>query len=170
MGRGRFLTTLAKENPGINYIGLEIKEEVLLVAARKAVEEEINNMAFIWGDVEELLNYFSSQEIERVYINFCDPWPKNRWYKRRLTYRGFLAKYKEILAKEGQVHFKTDNKGLFEFSLNQFCADKWQLQNISLDLYKNPPVDNVATEYELKFKEQGLDIYRLEAVVNKSSD
>lgn len=162
IGRGRFITTLAQNNPQINYIGLELKEEVLLVAVKKAVEEGLNNIAFIWGDVKELANYFSPEELERIYINFCDPWPKNRWAKRRLTHRGFLAIYQRLLNSQGQIHFKTDNKELFEFSLNELAGDKWQLQNITLDLYRNPLEDNVATEYELKFKEQGMEIYRLE--------
>src|SRR5690554_4293203 len=96
IGRGRFITTLAKNNPQINYIGLELKEEVLLVAVKKAVEEGINNIAFLWGDVQQLANYFGHEELARIYINFCDPWPKKRWAKRRLTHRGLLAIYQRL--------------------------------------------------------------------------
>ncbi|NMA02884.1 MAG: tRNA (guanosine(46)-N7)-methyltransferase TrmB [Clostridia bacterium] len=163
-GKGRFITTLAQNNPHINYIGLELKEEVLLMGVKKAVEQNLNNIAFIWGNVQELDNYFAPEELARIYINFCDPWPKKRWAKRRLTHRTFLANYRKLLNDQGQIHFKTDNKDLFEFSLNEFVDDKWQLQNITLDLYKNPPEDNIATEYELKFKEKGMPIYRLEAL------
>lgn len=162
MGRGRFITTQAQNNPHINYIGIELIEEVLLVGVKRAVEQSLENIAFIWGNVQELANYFGPEELARIYINFCDPWPKNRWAKRRLTHRGFLASYRKLLNEEGEIHFKTDNQELFEFSLNELVDDKWQLQNITLDLYRNPPADNVATEYEQKFQEQGMKIYRLE--------
>ncbi len=163
-GKGRFITALAQNNSQINYIGLELKEEVLLMGVKKAVEQNLENIAFIWGNVQELEKYFAPGELARIYINFCDPWPKKRWAKRRLTHRRFLASYKNLLNDQGQIHFKTDNKELFEFSLNEFVDEKWQLQNITLDLYKNPPEDNIATEYELKFKEKGMPIYRLEAL------
>jgi tRNA (guanine-N7-)-methyltransferase len=130
---------------------------------RKAVEEELNNMAFIWGNAGELLNYFAPREIERIHINFCDPWPKARWYKRRLTYKGYLDIYREILCPGGQVFFKTDNEALFEFTLNEFNKVLWGLHDISLDLHSNPSRDIVATEYEMKFLSQGFKIYHLGA-------
>ena len=95
-GRGKFITTLAKENPDINYIAMEIKEEVLLKAVEKAAEQNLTNIYFIWGDVNQIEEYFDKGELERVYINFCDPWPKKRWAKRRLTHTSFLNKYYNI--------------------------------------------------------------------------
>ena len=163
MGKGRFITTLAKNNPQLNYLGLEIKEEVILAGVKKAVDEKLENLAFIWGDVKELLEYFSLGAIQRIYINFCDPWPKARWINRRLTYRGFLKLYGQLLAPAGQLFFKTDNPQLFEFTLKELSQEGWLLEQVYLDLYANPPDDNVATEYELKFVEQGLRIYHLVA-------
>ena len=169
-GRGKFITTLAKENPNINYIAMEIKEEVLLKAVEKAVENESKNIVFLWTDVSDILEYFDKGEISRIYINFCDPWPKKRWAKRRLTHSGFLSKYYNILNDNGEVHFKSDNEGLFEFTLNEFCNNPWNLKNICLDLGNNEDVYNVTTEYEDKFMSQGMKIYRCEAqkVINPS--
>lgn len=162
-GRGKFITTLAKQNPNINYIAMEIKEEVLLKAVEKADEANLNNILFIWGNVNSILDYFDKGEVSRVYVNFCDPWPKTRWSKRRLTHSNYLNKYKEILNDEGEVHFKTDNQDLFEFSLNEIASNDWLLKNISLDLAKNENIENVTTEYEDKFMSQGMKIYRCEA-------
>ena len=161
-GRGKFITTLAKENPDINYIAMEIKEEVLLKAVEKAAEQNLTNIYFIWGDVNQIEEYFDKGELERVYINFCDPWPKKRWAKRRLTHTNFLNMYREILNPEGEIHFKTDNEGLFEFSLNEIASNNWVLKNISLNL-ANSDFENVTTEYEDKFMSQGLKIFRCEA-------
>lgn len=162
-GRGKFITTLAKQNPNINYIAMEIKEEVLLKAVEKADEANLKNILFIWGNVNSILDYFDKGEVSRVYVNFCDPWPKTRWSKRRLTHSNYLNKYKEILNDEGEVHFKTDNQDLFEFSLNEIASNDWLLKNISLDLAKNENIENVTTEYEDKFMSQGMKIYRCEA-------
>ena len=103
-----------------------------------------------------------------MYINFCDPWPKKRWAKRRLTHTNFLQKYYHILKDDGEVHFKSDNEKLFEFTLNEFCNNPWKMKNISLDLANNEDIENITTEYEDKFISQGLKIYRCEAqkVVN----
>ncbi|NLT94302.1 MAG: tRNA (guanosine(46)-N7)-methyltransferase TrmB [Clostridia bacterium] len=162
-GKGTFISTMAQQCPQSNYIGLELKEEILLTAIRKALGLNLPNLAFIWGDAKNLTDYFMPGELERIYINFCDPWPKTRHAKRRLTHANFLNIYNRLLIKGGEVHFKTDNQNLFEFSLNQFCEQGWQLKNITLDLYRKLPENNVATEYEQKFVEQGLKIYRLEA-------
>ena len=163
-GRGKFLTTLAKQNPNINYIAMEMKEEVLLKAVEKAVENELNNILFIWGDVNNILDYFDKGELSIVYINFCDPWPKKRWYKRRLTYRGFLENYKKLLNDDGEIHFKTDNEKLFEFSLNEFSEANLKLKNITLDLANSDYEGNVTTEYEDKFMSYGMKIYRVEGL------
>ncbi|WP_250675698.1 tRNA (guanosine(46)-N7)-methyltransferase TrmB [Paraclostridium ghonii] len=163
-GRGKFITTLAKQNPNINYIAMEIKEEVLLKAVEKAVENNLTNIKFVWGDVNNILTYFEKSELSRIYVNFCDPWPKKRWNKRRLTYRGFLENYKMLLNKEGEIHFKTDNEKLFEFSLNEFCEADLKLKNITFDLANSEFDDNVTTEYEDKFMSYGMKIYRVEGM------
>lgn len=160
-GRGKFITTLAKQNPNINFIAFEIKEEVLLKAVQKAYEDNLDNILFAWANVENILDYFCENEISRVFINFCDPWHKKRWAKRRLTHKNFLDKYIFILDEECEIHFKTDNESLFEFSLNEM-ASKFLLKNISLDL-ANSDIENITTEYEDKFMAQNMKIYRLEA-------
>ena len=155
-GRGKFITTHAKNNP-----------EVLLKAVEKAHEANLNNILFVWGNVNNILDYFEEKEISRVYVNFCDPWPKKRWAKRRLTHSSFLEKYDTILKDDGELHFKTDNRDLFEFSLNEIAASDWMLKNISLDLAKNTEIENITTEYEDKFMSQGMQIYRCEAKKRK---
>lgn len=162
-GRGKFITTLAKQNPNINYIAMEIKEEVLVKAVEKAIDNNLNNILFVWGNVNNILDYFEDGEISRVYVNFCDPWPKTRWAKRRLTHTNFLNMYDKVLDKEGELHFKTDNEKLFEFSLNEIASNNWRLKNISLDLVNSQFEGNVTTEYEDKFMSQGMKIFRCEA-------
>lgn len=162
-GKGTFINTLAARNSQINYLGVEKVEDVLLKAVQKCYTNNLPNLAFLWIDVNNIVDYFSPGEVDRLYINFCDPWPKNRHTKRRLTYKEFLLMYKKILSDQGEIHFKTDNEGLFEFSLNEFSDQGWRLKNISLDLYKNLPDDNIATEYEEKFVQKGNKIFRLEA-------
>lgn len=162
MGRGKFLTTLAKQHKDINFIGMEMKEEVLLKAVEKAHENHLNNILFIWGDANKILELFEEGEIDRVFINFCDPWPKRRWAKRRLTHTRFLENYKKLLTNQGEIHFKTDNEKLFEFSLNEFAGADLKLKNISLNLAESDFENNVTTEYEDKFMNQGLKIYRCE--------
>ncbi len=161
-GRGKFLTTLAKQNPNINFIAMEIKEEVLIKAVQKADEGELENILFIWGNVQNILEYFEEKEISRLFINFCDPWPKKRWAKRRLTHSGFLDMYNKVLSDDGEIHFKTDNEKLFEFSLNEISQYGLKLQNVSLDLANSEFEGNVTTEYEDKFMNQGMKIYRCE--------
>ncbi len=163
-GRGKFITTLAQQNPDINYIALEIKEEVLLRAVEKADGLKLSNIAFIWGNVEFFDLYFSDKELSRIYINFCDPWPKKRYAKRRLTHSNFLELYRKKLKNDGEINFKTDNRDLFEFSLNEISSNDWMLKNISLDLANSDFDFNVTTEYEDKFMSLGQAIYRLEAV------
>lgn len=162
-GRGKFITTLAKNNPNINYIAMEIKEEVLVKAVEKAHENNLENIIFVWGNVCDIESYFDKNELSRIYINFCDPWPKKRWAKRRLTSRNFIEKYKNILNENGEIHFKTDNEKLFEFSLNEFVDCDLKLKNISLDLKNSDFLENVTTEYEDKFMNLGMKIYRVEA-------
>ena len=166
MGKGKFVSTLARQNPHINYIGIEVIEEVLLDAVKRMNRAEgiPDNLRLVWINASLLEDLFAPGEVDCVYLNFSDPWPKTRHAKRRLTHKGFLDQYAAVLKAEGQVHFKTDNQGLFEFSLNEFSACDWKLQNIQLDMYKKLPEGNVSTEYETKFHNQGMPIYRLEAV------
>lgn len=164
IGKGKFINSLAKKNPQINYVGVEIVEEVLLKGIEKSFQGGLApNLAYIWANAENLQEIFNDNEVEKIYLNFSDPWPRKRHAKRRLTHKRFLQVYKDILTEDGVVQFKTDNIELFEFSLNEFANEQWRLQNISLDLYKNLPEDNVATEYETKFVSRGMKIYKLEA-------
>ncbi len=166
MGKGRFISTMARQHQEINFIGVEVIEEVLLDAVKRMNRAEgiPENLRLVWMNASLLEELFAPGEVDRIYLNFSDPWPKTRHAKRRLTYQTFLRQYQTILKPEGQIHFKTDNQGLFEFSLNEFSACGWRLQHIQLDMYRKLPEDNVATEYELKFQKQGLPIYRLEAI------
>lgn len=166
-GRGKFITTLAKENPQINFIAMEIKEEVLVKGVEKAFENDLDNVLFVWGDVNKIEEYFDKEELSRVYVNFCDPWPKSRWAKRRLTHRNFLEKYKSLLKEDGQICFKTDNEKLFEFSLNEFSEANLKLKNITLNLVESNFEENVTTEYEEKFMSQGMKIFRVEGHIKK---
>lgn len=166
-GKGRFITQTAANNLNINHIAIEREKVVLAVAARRAREMlgADNRLVFMELDAEELFEYFKPGEIDRLYINFCDPWPrKKKWAKRRLTHVNFLRLYESLGVPE--IFFKTDNRILFEFSINQFSERGWVMRNVSLDLHdsdlhKNG--DNVMTEYEEKFSAFG-PIYRLEAV------
>ena len=170
MGKGRFISTMAKQNPNVNFIGVEVIEEVMLDAVKRMNRTGgiPDNLRLVWINAALLEELFAPGEIERIYLNFSDPWPKTRHAKRRLTHRSFLQQYAVILQQDGQLHFKTDNQGLFEFSLNEFSDCQWQLQHIQLDMYRKLPAENVATEYEMKFHAAGLPIYRLEAVKPRS--
>jgi tRNA (guanine-N7-)-methyltransferase len=161
-GKGRFISEMAKVNPDINYVGIERQTTVIAIAARR-IEEEQKNVFLIQGDVENLENYFAIGEIKRLYINFCDPWPKKRQAKRRLTHKNFLEKYKSIFGDKAEIFFKTDNRNLFEFSLEEMCNNGWKFSNISLDLHNSDCEGNIMTEYEEKFSSKGMPIYRLEA-------
>lgn len=158
-GRGQFITELASRNQEINYIGIEIKEEILLKAVEKANEKGLYNIRFLWYDINKIEEVFEKEEINSIYINFCDPWPKKRWAKRRLTHRAFLKKYIDILKSHGRINFKTDNEQLFEFSLNEFSFLDMKLHDIFLDLHRDSQKDIVTTEYEEKFKSLGMKIY-----------
>ncbi len=163
-GKGRFITKMAEQHPSINYIGIEKEASVLISALRYLKENLISNIRFICIDVKEIEELFEPGEIERLYINFCDPWSKKRYAKRRLTYRDFLKRYEKLLSPTGEIHFKTDNQKLFEFSLNEFSDMDWKLKNITFDLHNSDFEGNIMTEYEAKFSEKGMPIYRCEAI------
>ncbi len=168
-GKGQFLTTMSLLNPNINYIAIERQTNVIVSALKKGREKGVGeNIVFFVADVKELLNYFEPEEIDRIYINFCDPWPnKKKWAKRRLTHKNFLNLYEALFTNGGEVFFKTDNRLLFEFSLNEFADKGWRLHNISLDLHNSDFEGNVKTEYEEKFSGIGMPIYRLEGYYKK---
>ncbi len=169
-GKGQFLSQMSKLNPDINYIGVEREEQIIVSALKKSRLAEVeDNIAFICGDVANLEELFEPKEIDRLYINFCDPWHrKKKWAKRRLTHKNFLNLYERLFAdKGGEIFMKTDNQILFEFSLNEIADKGWRLHNISLDLHNSDFEGNVMTEYEEKFSGKGMPIYRLEAYYNK---
>ncbi len=164
MGKGQFITTLAKENPDINFIGIEKYSSVLVRALDKREELETNNLIFVRMDAEDLTSYFAEGEISKVYLNFSDPWPKDRHAKRRLTSVNFLARYDNILQADGLLQFKTDNRPLFDFSLEQLNEAGWMLDESTFDLHKNGPApNNIMTEYEEKFYAIGNPICRFTA-------
>ncbi|MFI3228111.1 MAG: tRNA (guanosine(46)-N7)-methyltransferase TrmB [Clostridia bacterium] len=162
-GKGRFILEHARLYPNINYVAIEREENALIIATEKALNMELNNLVFLSYDALEICKIFDENEVSRIYLNFSDPWPQRRHEHRRLTHSRFLANYDVILAPFGQLHFKSDNQHLFEFSLEQFTKCGFRLQNLSLDLHKTSRF-NVMTEYEKRFSEQGFRIYRVEAV------
>ena len=162
-GKGAFVSGMAKANPEINYIGIDIQKSVLSYALDKVLATDVPNIKLLWVDGSDLTDYFEEGEIDRLYLNFSDPWPKKRHEKRRLTYQSFLATYQQILPEKGEIHFKTDNRGLFEYSLVSFSQDGMKLKGVWLDLHASDFEDNVLTEYEQKFANKGQVIYRVEA-------
>lgn len=164
MGKGRFITTLAQMNPDINYIGIEKYSSVLLRAVEKQDELRLSNLRFIRMDAENIGDVFAKGEVDRIYLNFSDPWPKDRNAKRRLTSRQFLERYTDILKDDGYVEFKTDNRGLFDFSVEEVKeSPKWELTTVTYDLHNDADLveGNVMTEYEEKFSSQGNPICKL---------
>ncbi len=161
-GKGRFITESAKKEQGTLFIGIEREQNVFVMAAEKAIRDGIKNVIFMDIDAADICDIFSDGEIDGIYLNFSDPWPKKKQAKRRLTHAGFLSRYDRILTEDGFVFFKTDNSKLFEFSLNSMADYGLRLSNITFDL-ANSGLDNVVTEYEARFMEQGMNIYRVEA-------
>ncbi|PKG24949.1 tRNA (guanosine(46)-N7)-methyltransferase TrmB [Niallia nealsonii] len=161
-GKGRFISEMAKANPSINYIGIEIQESVIVTALDRLIDADVPNIRLMNSNAADLTTFFAENEIDRVYLNFSDPWPKTRHEKRRLTYKTFLNTYEKILVKNGEIHFKTDNQGLFEYSLWSFSQYNMLLKYISLDLHNSDYEGNIETEYEEKFSNKGSRIYRCE--------
>ena len=159
-GKGDFIVALAEKFPDKNFIGLEMEKEVVLKAARKVHEKNLSNVRLAVFDINNITEIFSDAEVDKLYINFCDPWPKNRHEKRRLTYKKFLEMYRKILKPGGEIHFKTDNKNLFDFSLEQFAEVGFEVRDVTFDLHANEPADNIRTEYENKFSALGSKINR----------
>lgn len=164
-GKGRFITDMAKKYPDINFIAMDLFEDVVVMAMEQCKAKGVENVRFFVGNAAELEKYFEYGEIERIYLNFSDPWKKRKQAKRRLTHKNFLDVYKKVLKNGDRICFKTDNKDLFEFSLNSFAEENYKMSNITFDLHTSDfAEDNVVTEYEAKFSEMGMPIYRLEAV------
>ena len=163
-GKGGFVSGMAKKHPNINFIAIEKNLNVLVLAAEKIQNEGIKNVKFFAGDAGILEGFQAETKADVLYINFCDPWAKKRYAKRRLTHATKLTLWKTLLKENGEIHFKTDNKDLFEFSLNSFSDFGMKLKNISLDLHKSDFTENVMTEYETMFSEMGMPIYRCEAI------
>lgn len=162
-GKGQFITGMAEQNPDINYVAIDVVPDVLVIALEKATAKDIKNVRFIIADAAKLGDYFEQFEISRIYLNFSDPWKKKKQAKRRLTHKNFLDIYKKLLKNGDFIYFKTDNRPLFEFSLNSFAEENFKMQNITFDLHNSGYEGNVMTEYETRFSEQGMPIYRVEA-------
>ena len=160
MGKGRFLMTLAAQHPEINYLGIEKYSSVLLRALQKMEEDPLPNLRFIRMDAEYITDVFVEEEIDRIYLNFSDPWPKDRHVKRRLPSRQFLERYDQILQKDGIIEFKTDNRGLFDFAVEEIAETKWKIDAVTYDLHHDEKMmeGNVMTEYEERFSSQGNPI------------
>ena len=162
-GKGQFVLGMAKQNPDINYIGIELFDSVIVCALEKIeAANKPSNLRLLKVNGEDLEKFFAKNDVDRVYLNFSDPWPKVRHAKRRLTHENFLKLYEKVLVDNGEIHFKTDNRGLFEYSLVSMNQYGMALNYVSLDLHANMPEDNVMTEYEEKFSKKGQPIYRLE--------
>lgn len=164
MGKGQFIIGMAKAHPEINFIGLEIESTVAAIALKNALPEQLPNLTLVRGDGAGLDTYFEDGSIDRLYLNFSDPWPKTRHEKRRLTYKTFLANYQQVVKPGGGLEFKTDNQGLFEYSLTSLNNFGMIFGGVWLNLHESPENEgNVETEYEQRFASLGQPIYKLKA-------
>lgn len=164
MGKGQFIIGMAKAHPEINFIGLEIESTVAAIALKNALLEQLPNLTLVRGDGAGLDTYFEDGSIDRLYLNFSDPWPKTRHEKRRLTYKTFLANYQQVVKPGGGLEFKTDNQGLFEYSLTSLNNFGMIFDGVWLNLHESPENEgNVETEYEQRFASLGQPIYKLKA-------
>lgn len=162
MGKGQFLMGMAEAHPDINYLGIEKYSSVLVRAVQKQEALELPNVRLIRMDAEDLEKVFSEEEVDRIYLNFSDPWPKDRHAKRRLTSGSFLARYNKIMKADGQIEFKTDNTDLFDFSLESVEEHGWNLRAVTRDLHHSEMAEgNIMTEYEEKFSSMGNPIMKL---------
>ncbi|BDR74947.1 tRNA (guanosine(46)-N7)-methyltransferase TrmB [Clostridium tetani] len=155
-GRGGFMQEKALKNPNINYVAVDLKDEILIYVLRKLKEKEIENVKIVPLNIAFISEVFEKDEIEKIYINFCNPWPKLRHNKRRLTHNKFLDDYKKFLKNQGEIWFKTDDIGLFEDSQEYFKESGFSIEYITYDLHKSDFKDNIMTEYETKFTSMGM--------------
>lgn len=162
MGKGQFMMQLALQNPDINYVGIEMYSSVLLRAVQKMEETPMDNLRFIRMDAREIEEVFDKGEVDKIYLNFSDPWPKDRHAKRRLPSRQFLARFDQILKREGNLEFKTDNRDLFDFAVEEVEPAGWKIDAITYDLHHDEVMNkgNILTEYEEKFSSKGNPIYK----------
>ncbi|MCM1040202.1 MAG: tRNA (guanosine(46)-N7)-methyltransferase TrmB [Roseburia sp.] len=162
MGKGRFIMDMARSHPQINYIGIEKYSSVLIRGIQKMEAEPLPNLYFIRMDAEQITDVFGPAEVDKIYLNFSDPWPKDRHAKRRLPSREFLNRYREILSKEGTLEFKTDNRDLFTFALEELEPAGWHPDQVTYDLHHDEVMmkGNVMTEYEERFSSKGNPIYK----------
>ncbi|MGI6201933.1 MAG: tRNA (guanosine(46)-N7)-methyltransferase TrmB [Eubacteriales bacterium] len=168
-GKGGFIVEAAQREPDIPFLAMERVPDVLVVAAEKVKALGLSNVKLILGDASRLFDFIGEGEITRIYLNFSDPWPKKKHYKRRLTYRGFLEQYKRALVPGGEIRMKTDNSTLFEFSLEEFSACGFKLHSLTRDLHASEfAADNIITEYEENFLSKGETIKHVVAVLPKS--
>lgn len=158
-GKGKFTAELAAARPDVLLTAVERVPEALVMAMEKAMAQDLHNVRFISADVEHLTEFFAPGEVDCIYLNFCDPWPRKKHAGRRLTHRHFLEKYCQVLVPGGQLHFKTDNQDLFTFSLEEFAASGWTTEQVTRNLHENGPV-GIMTGYEEKFYGQGVPICR----------
>ena len=160
-GKGKFACEMAQKYPEVNFVAIEVVKDVMVIAMEKAEPLGLDNLRFIIADASCLSDYFEKGEVKRIYLNFSDPWKKRKQAKRRLTHKNFLDVYKKVLENGDLICFKTDNKALFEFSLNSFAEENFKMSDICFDLHNSCFTDNVMTEYETRFSEQGMPIYRV---------
>lgn len=161
-GKGRFIMDLAELNPDVNYVGIEKFSSVLIRALEKQAERDLKNVRFIRMEAERIEDIFAEGEVDRIYLNFSDPWPKDRHAKRRLTSRQFLARFKKILKKDGVIEFKTDNRDLFDFSVEEVEPAGWKIDAITYDLHNSEMNEgNIMTEYEERFSSMGNPIHKM---------
>ena len=163
MGKGQFIMEQARRHPEVNFIGIEMYSSVLIRALQKMEEEELPNLKFLRIDARTLPECFAQGEVDRIYLNFSDPWPKDRHAKRRLTSRQFLARYDQVLKSDGIIEFKTDNRPLFDFSLEEAKEANWHIDLCTYDLHHEEDLmqDNIMTEYEARFSAQGNPIHKM---------
>lgn len=163
MGKGQFIMELARRNPNIHYIGIERYSSVLLRALQKMELHPLDNLKFICISAEYLPDFFEKNEVAKIYLNFSDPWPKDRHAKRRLTSRQYLERYDQVLAPSGNLEFKTDNRGLFDFSLEEAKEANWNIDACTYDLHHDAALNegNIMTEYEEKFSAKGNPIHKM---------
>ncbi|SEU07928.1 tRNA (guanine-N7-)-methyltransferase [Salinibacillus kushneri] len=162
-GKGQFIANMAKQHPDINFIGMERVKNVIVGAIKKVDEAGVRNVRLINENAQDLRDLFAENEVEQIYLNFSDPWPKNRHEKRRLTFHTFLEQYEHILSSNGEIVLKTDNRNFYEYSLVSFSQYGMELEEVTLDLHAMGDPLNVMTEYEEKFLNKGQPIYRCRA-------
>ncbi len=164
-GKGKFACEYAKAHPEQNVIAVEKYGNVIVEACERAIEDGIDNLYFIKGNAEYLPKYIKDGSVERIFLNFSCPFPKNKYAIHRLTHHRFLSIYRLLLCEDGEIHQKTDNMHFFEFSIEEFSQNGFALKNVSLDLHRSGFEDNIMTEYEARFSSMGMPIYRLEAYI-----